>query len=120
MIEYAVMAEMKSGGVHTLRRGFPSKEAAEDYPVVAAHWKRVWVEPIKSCAEPLRTAPPLPWEVRWHPTGNGGAFTYLHDADGHRIASLWGAYERREHIEKILQDAGLIALAGPASDEGEA
>ena len=43
-MEYAVKAETKEGDVITLRRGFPSRSDAEDYPVRLSLWRRVWVE----------------------------------------------------------------------------
>ena len=43
-MEYAVKAETKEGDVITLRRGFPSRSDAEDFPVRLSRWRRVWVE----------------------------------------------------------------------------
>ena len=43
-MEYSVKAETKEGDVITLRRGFPSRSDAEDYPVRLSLWRRVWVE----------------------------------------------------------------------------
>ena len=103
MTEYAVMAETRAGNIHTLRRGFPTRDAAEDHPVKLASWKRVWVEPVKRQAKHITTPPTLPWVMEWNLN-----FTYVRDADGHRILSLWGTKERREHIEKQLAEAGLL------------
>lgn len=46
MVEFAVRVESHEGKLMTLRRGFVSQDAAEDYPVQLKLWKRVWVEPI--------------------------------------------------------------------------
>lgn len=45
MSEYCVKGETKDGKVLTVRRGFVSQRAAEEYPVQLSVWKRVWVEP---------------------------------------------------------------------------
>jgi hypothetical protein len=46
--EYAVKGENPDGIVVTLRRGFASKNDAEDHRVVMSQWKRVWVERIET------------------------------------------------------------------------
>jgi hypothetical protein len=50
-MEYAVKAETHEGKVMVLRRGFASKEEAEDHPIKMLLWKRVWVEPIEEKTE---------------------------------------------------------------------
>jgi hypothetical protein len=50
-MEYAVKAETHEGDVMVLRRGFASKEKAEDHPIKMFLWKRVWVEPIEEKTE---------------------------------------------------------------------
>ena len=45
-MEYAVRAETKEGDVVTLKRGFPSRSDAEDYPIHLHLWRQVWVEPV--------------------------------------------------------------------------
>jgi hypothetical protein len=47
LLEYAVKAETHDGKVVTLREGFPSRAAAEDFPVRLSKWRRVWVEQIE-------------------------------------------------------------------------
>lgn len=44
--EFAIRAELLDGEEITLRRGFVSYEAAEDYPVVARKYRRIWVEQV--------------------------------------------------------------------------
>lgn len=56
--EFAVMGETQQGKTVTIRRGFPSEEAAEDYPVRLASWRRVWVEEVQERTEPKRGRPP--------------------------------------------------------------
>ena len=46
--EYAVKGENPDGIVVILRRGFASKNEAEDHRVVMSQWKRVWVERIEA------------------------------------------------------------------------
>ena len=106
MSEYAVMAETHEGNFFTLRRGFPSKDAAEAHRVVMSLWKRVWVEPVAALPAPAITAR-LPWLVERY----GNAFTYIRDADGRRVASLHGVLERRDLIEAILHKAGLLVAS---------
>jgi hypothetical protein len=50
MAEYCIRGETKAGRVVLVRRGFISKMAAEEYPIKASSWMRVWVEPWKSPA----------------------------------------------------------------------
>ena len=45
-MEYAVKAETQEGDVVTLKRGFPSRSDAEDYPVRLSRWRRVWIERV--------------------------------------------------------------------------
>jgi hypothetical protein len=47
---WAVKAEAHDGQVYTLRDGFPSRRAAESFKLVAARWKRFWVEPMSADA----------------------------------------------------------------------
>jgi hypothetical protein len=47
-MEYVVKAETQEGDVVTLKRGFPSRSDAEDYPVRLSLWRRVWVEPVNA------------------------------------------------------------------------
>jgi hypothetical protein len=42
---WAVRAEAHDGQVYTLRSDFPSRRAAESFKIVAARWRRFWVEP---------------------------------------------------------------------------
>ena len=46
-MEYAVKAETQEGDVVTLKRGFPSRSDAEDYPVRLSRWQRVWIERVE-------------------------------------------------------------------------
>jgi hypothetical protein len=46
--EYAVKGEDPDGIVVILRRGFASKNDAEDHRVIMSQWKRVWVERIEA------------------------------------------------------------------------
>lgn len=96
MREFAVKAELR-GEVATLRRGFATKDEAEDHPVTLACWDRVWVEEVEPRPQSADTAPALPWTVLWT-SGHG----YVIDADGNKIASLLGSNRRREHTAAII------------------
>jgi hypothetical protein len=94
-MEYAVRAETYDGSLLTLRRGFTSREAAEDHPVKASLWKRIWIESLgplclQVTSEP--ELPPLPW--KWVSSGSSDArgqfHIYLVDANGKKIAAIWG------------------------------
>lgn len=61
MPEWQVCAQaVDGGGPLVLRRGFPSREAAEDHPVKLALWARVWVEERKKPGH----KPPGLWKRR--------------------------------------------------------
>ena len=47
-MEYVVKAETREGKIAVLKRGFPSKEEAEDHPIRMSDWKRVWVEALQA------------------------------------------------------------------------
>lgn len=106
MTEYAVMAETHEGNVFALRYGFASQEAAEGHPVKLSLWKRMWVEE-RNRPTPLahiEHSPPLPWSMEWI-----GTFTYVRDAEGRRVLSLFGSAQRRAHTEDVLRRAGLLS-----------
>lgn len=107
MTEYAVMGKTHEGNVLMLRRGFKSMEDAESHPVKLSLWKLVWIEKVKKrqTHQALQYAP-LPWSVEWVHT-----FTYVRDADGHRVLSLFGSAQRRALIENVLRKAGLLGAA---------
>ena len=46
-MEYVVKAETRDGKIAVLKRGFASKEDAEDHPIRMSDWKRVWVEAVQ-------------------------------------------------------------------------
>ncbi len=95
---FEVRAETHDGTILVLRR-FDSREAAEDHPVRLAAWKRVWVEEAPDKPPRDVSSPPLPWQVEWvH------GRTYVLDANGKKIASLFGTQERREHTAAIIYD----------------
>ncbi len=47
MSEYAVIGEDHAGKRFTIRRGFVSQDAAEDFPIRLADWKCVWIEDLR-------------------------------------------------------------------------
>jgi lipopolysaccharide assembly outer membrane protein LptD (OstA) len=47
-MEYVVKAETRDGKIAVLKRGFASKEEAEDQPIWMLDWKRVWTEAVHS------------------------------------------------------------------------
>jgi hypothetical protein len=52
--EYVVKGENLDGIVVILRRGFASKNEAEEHRVVMSQWKRVWVERIERPTDATR------------------------------------------------------------------
>ena len=47
-MEYVVKAETREDNIAVLKRGFASKEEAEDHPIRMSDWKRVWVEAFQA------------------------------------------------------------------------
>lgn len=98
------MAEMKDGSVHCLRKGFLQKADAEQHPVAANLWSRVWVEPIED-DPPLPPAilPPKPWGWVSELGGNknGVPRCYVTDSSGRKICSVLG---RRGESELIAAE----------------
>lgn len=118
-VEFAVKCETHEGFLHTLRRGFASRDDAEDYPVRLATWKRVWVEeitpkPVKSAVPVL---PPLPWDwVAAGMKGNRNYYSaYLVDANGRKIAAIWGSIGERPLIAEHI----LHAVNNDGAEDGE-
>src|ERR1700677_4251157 len=99
-MEYAVKAETHEGNTMTLRRGFASHEDAEDHPVVASLWKRVWIEEVPPTPPtPPAALPPMPWTGEIVPAyGGKTGFYFIKDANGRRIMSLLGRVGEREKM----------------------
>jgi hypothetical protein len=93
---FAVFAESHSGKIHTLRK-FPTRDDAEDHPVIAAHWRRVWVDPVEGEIKPVRTDAPMPWTIEWT-----AGRAYVRCAYGHRIATLLGPQLVRDKVGAML------------------
>jgi hypothetical protein len=114
--EYAVRAETYDGSILTLRKGFASRSDAEDHPVKASLWKRIWVEAIGELktASAAPSFPKLPWN--WVSSGSSDArgqyHIYLVDADGKKIAAIWGKEgqktETAQHIVSLVNAASLL------------
>lgn len=109
--EYAVKAETHDGSIMTLRRGFVSREDAEDHPVKASLWKRVWVESVgelKNGPSGEPALPPGPWN--WVASGGadirGQFHIYLVDANGKKLAAIWGKEGQKtlvaQHIIQLV------------------
>lgn len=93
---------MHDGGDPVTLRWFPTKTAAEDFPVKLSSWKRVWVE--------RREAPP-PVErgaLPWHIERNSAGFIYVLDANKSRLMSLLGSTADRERVVRILRSVGFL------------
>lgn len=105
---WAVMAETHAGKVVALRRGFPTRDDAEDHPVIARHWRRIWVQhtdyAVAGRHEPVDPTAPFPWSVLWD-----GGRAYVQDARGRKIATLLGPQARRETVAAILCDLTPVA-----------
>ena len=95
---FRVRATDHSGYTHTLRTGFATREQAEDHPVVARHWSKIWIEPETEAQKAPDILPPdLPWTVEWL-----GGYAYAVDAHGKKIMSLLGPQKTREAVATIL------------------
>jgi hypothetical protein len=118
---YRVMAEDQEGQTFMLRGGFSSASRAEDHPVRLKHWKRVWVEPYEPKPERQPTLPPFPWDwmAAGSPTANGNLHTYLIDANGKKIAAIWGAHSDKKLVCDFIVDA-VNAAAPKAAEKGNA
>jgi|SRR5580704_12801596 hypothetical protein len=109
MTTYMVKGETHEGAILTLRKGFPSHEAAEDHPVTLSLWKRVWVEAdSRQAPKPKEpTLPPFPWN--WVSSGasdaSGQFHAYLIDANGRKIAAIWGAGSAKKLVADFIVDA---------------
>lgn len=121
--EYAVKAETHEGNTMTLRRGFCSRDDAEEHPVQMSLWKRVWVEaigPMPDLSAPP-SLPPFPWDwvAAGHPTINARYHIYLVDANGRKIAAIWGKDGEKEltadHILKAV-NANLTDIKEPPQE----
>ena len=108
---WEVRAETFEGNEFVLRRGFTSREDAEEHPVKLSLWQRVWVQEVAPppSAAPLPGNPSpatlrLPWRRE---DGAHGRLTYVRDADGGRILTVHGSVEQRDRLFAILFHAGL-------------
>jgi len=104
MTEFHVKAEFHEGGIGTLRK-FATRDAAESHPVKLSLWRRVWIEEVDPAPPKTEATLRRPWEIE-EPFGS--CFTYLRDADGSRIATLYGRVSQRARTVGILRDAGLL------------
>jgi hypothetical protein len=112
---YCLKAETHEGEIFTLRGGFASKEEAEDHPVILRHWKRVWAEPYEPTPGRQPTLPPFPWDwmATGKPTANGSMHTYLIDANGKKIAAIWGANSDKKLVCDFIVEAVNAAAPKP-------
>jgi hypothetical protein len=103
--EYAVMAETLEGKVMTLRRGFKTHDDAEDHPVQLSLWKRVWITPIDVPPAQPPALPPKPWDwiAAGEPSNNGSFHAYLVDANGKKIAAIWGGNAKSLIADHIIE-----------------
>lgn len=104
--EYVIKAETKLGNVLRLRGGFASREDAEDHPVKLSLWNRVWVEklPLLDKSTPSLAAFPWDWATANAPDRNGHFHAYLVDANGKKVAAVWGSpAERKDLCEYIVK-----------------
>ena len=103
-MEYAVKAETHEGKIMMLRRGFQSRETAEDHPVQMSLWKRVWIEAVPPTAPlPPPALPPMPWTTDVVDAYGGKTnFMYIKDANGRRIMSLLGRPGEKEKMAEFV------------------
>lgn len=107
--EYAVKAETFQGNTLILRRGFSTREAAEDHPVQMKLWNRVWVEAVGPALKPKGEAvlPPLPWDMVTSEGADvrGQFHIYIVDANGRKIAAIWGSGGSKKLTADRILDA---------------
>lgn len=103
---YAVCAKPKIAPAQTMiLRRFADRDAAAEHALNAnmEHWEDIWVEERQNeIVDPPYTEAPFPWTAEW-PDWNA-AFTYMRDANGKRVASLFGCRERRQRIAALLEE----------------
>lgn len=100
---WAVMVETLEGNTLPLRY-FDTEDEANDHPVKLSLWRKVWVQ--QRVFEPVVTRSfRLPWQVEEQ---SNGRFTYIRDADGHRVASLFGTTTERASAVAIMKQKGLV------------
>jgi hypothetical protein len=106
---YAVKCETHEGKVMTMRRGFATRDAAQDHPVTLSKWKRVWVEKEQPpTAPPPPCLPPFPWSLEFAPVYRG-THIYLLDANRRKIAVFFGRDGEKKLIaDYILQTANTM------------
>jgi hypothetical protein len=67
----------------------------------------------------VKNLPPLPWD--WtcadRPTANGTFQVYIADANGRKIAAIWGKPEERETIADTI--ISLVNASSPAATNRE-
>lgn len=105
---FHLMGETHPGAILRIRR-FATRAKAEKHAadrMSTKYWKAWWIEerdPTDAEKAPVTHAPPLPWIVEWN-----NRFTYVRDAEGARILTLYGSQERRMETERMLIEAGLV------------
>lgn len=111
---WAVMATSKTGATLALQRGFPSEDDALGFPVVGAHWERIWVEeytqeprkasykpPGGRAEDPDDATAPFPWRMQ-----RIAGRDYVLDAKGRKILWVVGPDARRKTIFDLLLSLG--------------
>jgi hypothetical protein len=100
---FAVMARSHRGKEHVLRK-YESRDDATAHAlrVNMQNWDDVWIaEAVLPDIGP-EIMPPMPWNILWQ---NGWA--YLIDANGKKLASIYGSQKSREYVaEKLLETFG--------------
>jgi len=110
------MAETHEGNILALRRRFKTSEAAEDHPVTMKLWKRVWVEEedAPALSEPVLPPGPYDWIKAAGASNNGAFHAYLIDANGRKIAAIWGRGAEKELLADFMLDRMNLPEAGHA------
>ena len=82
---------------------------AQDHLVRLSLWRRVWIEPDETPpAKPkVSTLPPFPWNwtTSAKPDARGRFPAYLVDANGKKIAAIWGGDSERKLTADFIVDA---------------
>jgi hypothetical protein len=83
---------------------------ANAHPIKLSAWKRVWITKVPDAPErPADTGEPAPLpyqiEISSTPSNNGHYHLYLIDANGRRIAAIWGREKEKMATAERLVDA---------------
>lgn len=99
---FEVCGVPKAGGEPLVMRRFTDEAKAVNHALAAdmSAWDDVFVRPASvPVPADVTEPPPRPWTVLWT-----GAFAYIIDANGKKLASLLGPQAQREFVAAAVCD----------------